>query len=77
MVVVPTRASATFALITSARNENAMVDNRMSPSFPSDAYLTQMEATVIGWSGGKLASSSRRPDCGWRRNGGLKKDWTI
>ena len=46
MVVVPTRARATPALSTSAKNENAMVDNRMSPEFPSDASLTQMGATV-------------------------------
>ena len=31
VVVVPTRARATPALSTSAKNENAMVDNRMSP----------------------------------------------
>jgi hypothetical protein len=46
VVVVPTRASATSALITSARNEIAIVDNRMSPKFPSDANLTQIGATV-------------------------------
>src|SRR5262249_26435064 len=61
VVVVPTRASATPALITSARNEIAMVDNRMSPEFPSDFNLTQIEATVDWLESRNTGSHGRRP----------------
>src|SRR5262249_25233536 len=58
VVVVPTRASAAPALITSARNESAMVNDRMSPARPFPTILTQMQASVDCLGFKSLASSS-------------------